>query len=118
MNRWLPTSDPTPEEIFGTPEELVEDATWAPRFMNVSPLKQLWATCLHNWHDLPVGETFRWSDEQIRLTSDMVTTAEAWQKKTDVNRFGQGFKGTVRLYCEQCERLTDHAARGWRWATS
>ena len=98
----------TPEEIFGTPSELKEDAYW----LNPMPhLRRLTAFCITGWHDVAVGEKWRWMDEQVRLDETRTTSYDSWSRlSTD---FGQAFV----LHCDKCGKSTRMVRKGWAWAS-
>lgn len=78
------------------------------------PLYRLTARCLVGWHELTVGESFRFSDENIRLSPQLDTTYEQWVEwgMTNVVRFG--FPRVVVLYCPVCKRDCRMAPKGAR----
>lgn len=76
------------------------------------PLYRLEATCLKHWGNVVVGESFRWDDENIRLTPTQETSFNEWDRKRSANRLAQGFPYTWMLPCEVCGKRTRHTPEG------
>lgn len=107
--------NPSPEDIFGTPEELAWDAGIEPVPEEVekgywpdrpTPLKQLRALCFGHFHHTTVGTPFRYSNEWIRLDESRSTSADRWGSMQMRNQ-------TIRLFCPECGRYTWHAPKRW-----
>lgn len=96
--------NPSCDEIFGTPEEVITDSRWPDE--DKMPLRMLKAICLGHMgeHEL-VGSPFRWSDETIRLDMIHDTSWDSWLRLQVKN-------GTSRFWCPICRERTLHAPKG------
>jgi hypothetical protein len=94
---------PTVEEIFGTPEEIIQ---WARSFPEL-PLESLWARCLRCWSVQSVGR-YRYVNERVELPDGSSTTAEDWSWNAAKAAYGRGWR--LKVHCGECELITDHIA--------
>lgn len=76
------------------------------------PLRRLRATCLSHWGEVVVGEPFRWSNENIRLSPTQETSFDQWFEWERMNILAFGFPKAVWLHCKVCQRRTRHTPKG------
>lgn len=76
--------------------------------------RRLIARCLPGWHEIQVGESFRFSDESIALSPEVDTTYREWVEWGMTNVVQSGFPRVVVLYCPDCKRETRMAPKGAR----
>ena len=76
------------------------------------PLRRLTATCLGGWHELEVGSTFRFSDENIQLHPQLDTSYTQWMEWAIANKTRHGFTKRLELFCTPCNRTRWMAPKG------
>lgn len=94
---------PTLEEIYGTPEEIIQGARTFPEL----PLETLWARCLRCSKVHGVGR-FVYKSELVTLPDGSSTTAEDWWKAAAVAAYMRGERW--KFPCPVCDQVTSHIA--------
>lgn len=102
--------NPTPEEIWGTPEELGADAEVIPMAIR---LRVLLAVCLRCQTISDVGR-FQWMNEPVDLPNGETVRPDDWIWESSKAHFPT--KNSVafrrRWFCSECELDTWHVAEG------
>lgn len=94
---------PTPEEIYGTPEEIIQDARSYPDL----PLETLWARCLRCDTVQAVGR-YVYSNELVTLPDGTSTSADDWKYAAQVANHLRGHRW--KFHCTPCDLVTAHIA--------
>lgn len=90
-------------DVYDIPEAVLE-GYWPD--MGEHPLRQLRALCHRcmGGHQ-PVGEPFRFANEQIRITDQFTMDYARWMAATH-----RGSR--MALFCANCDKVTFHSAKG------
>lgn len=102
--------NPSDEELFGTPEELREDAEVIPMR---EPLRLLLALCLRCQTISEAGR-FQWMNEPVVLPNGHTVHPDDWLWEASKAHFptksSEGFRRA--WFCSHCELDTWHVAEG------